>query len=130
MATKDKLPLRQLFWVRRAQNLEDAQLPNPDGTIGVLFSLSHRPINYRRGPYRLLIEVMDGIWHHEWGCFDEQDQPERYYHSKANAQLEAGLIATVLASDFEKLQARKQQELSDAQRAEVLPIGDQSNGSE
>lgn len=65
----------------------------------VAFCLTHQPSCYRRGPYKLLIEVCSGENHHKWGCFDEQDQPVRYFHSEQNAKGEAEAIARVLWKD-------------------------------
>ena len=73
---------------------------NPDHTCGVRFSIEWMPTCYRRGPYKLLIEVMDTNYHFAWGCFDIQDQPMRYYHSLNNLKAEAQLIADVLVNDF------------------------------
>lgn len=67
---------------------------------GVRFSLVHYPTCYRRGPWRLLIEVSDV--HRTWGCFDDQDQPQRWYHSKERALSEAQAIADVLVADHER----------------------------
>jgi hypothetical protein len=66
---------------------------------GVLFTLGHYPTCYRRGPYRLIIEIPPGPHHHDWGCFDDQDQPMRWFHSKDNAKSESELIAQVLWRD-------------------------------
>jgi len=67
--------------------------------FGVRFSLEYRPSCYRRGPYCLLVEVAHGPDHIKWGCFDDADQPHRYYHKKANAIDEAQSIADVLVRD-------------------------------
>lgn len=75
-----------------------------NGSGGVRFSLVHYPTCYRRGPWRLLVEVEDRT--HEWGCFDEQDQPQRWYHSKTRALEEAEAIAEVLVQDHERKVAR------------------------
>ncbi len=66
---------------------------------GVNFCLSYYSTCYRRGQWRLLIEVYEGANHHKWGCFDQQDQPTRWYHSEVNARSEAELIAQVLLTD-------------------------------
>ena len=66
---------------------------------GVLFSLEYYPSCYRRGPWKLLVEVASGSGHLKWGCFDDQDQPLRWYHSEAAALSEAQAIADVLAKD-------------------------------
>lgn len=78
---------------------EDAVIGDFEGGDGVRFSLSHQPGCYRRGPWRLLVEVAYGPGHLLWGCFDEQDQPQRYYHSRENALSEAEAIAEVLSAD-------------------------------
>ena len=65
----------------------------------VLFTVQFYPTCYRRGPYRLLIQVYQGPNHHLWGCFDDQDQPMRYFHSIENLKSEAELIARVLLTD-------------------------------
>ncbi len=67
---------------------------------GVRFSILHLPTCYRRGPWRLLVEIEDRK--REWGCFDEQDQPMRYYHSLDRLKEEAQAIADVLVRDHEK----------------------------
>jgi len=46
-----------------------------------------------------LVEVAHGPDHIRWGCFDDADQPHRYYHKKANAIDEAQSIADVLVRD-------------------------------
>jgi hypothetical protein len=66
---------------------------------GVTFSLSFRMTCYRRGQWRMLIRVHEGEHHNDWGCFDETDQPQRYYHSLENALSEAEAIAAVLLAD-------------------------------
>ncbi len=66
---------------------------------GVQFTLTYYPTCYRRGPWRLLIEVCHGPAHHKWGCFDEADQPLRYYHDEGVAKDEAERIAIVLQAD-------------------------------
>src|SRR5687767_9230988 len=66
---------------------------------GIRFSLEFRPSCYRRGPWRLLIEVCLDENHHRWGCFDDADQPERYYHYEESAKAEAEAIAIVLLKD-------------------------------
>lgn len=76
---------------------EEAQLGEPSD--GVLFYLTYHPTCYRRGPWRLLIEVCSGVNHRSWGYFDESDQPMRYYHDKQNAIREAQEIANVLWAD-------------------------------
>lgn len=78
----------------------EAVLKNPDETVGVRFSLDVYPTCFRRGPYRLLIDVESGPYHIAWGCFDHQDQPMRWYHSKDTAMSEAQAIADVFVRDF------------------------------
>jgi hypothetical protein len=65
---------------------------------GVRFHVELLPTCYRRGPFKLLIEVA-GLNHTQWGCFDDQDQPLRYYHLKENLRSEAREIAKVLLAD-------------------------------
>lgn len=69
---------------------------------GVRFSIAHQPSNYRRGPFKLLIEMCLGSNHYKWGCFDFQDQPIRYFHKLENLKSEAELIARVLLKDRAK----------------------------
>jgi len=66
------------------------------------FGISICPTCYRRGPYRLLIEICGNENHIKWGCFDDQDQPTRYYHDLRNAISECELIARVLLIDRTK----------------------------
>lgn len=63
---------------------------------GVRFLLMHQPSCYRRGKWKLLIEVCGGEAHRLWGCFDDQDQPVRYYHNETCARQEAESLAQVL----------------------------------
>lgn len=103
----DRAP--RLAWKRYEQGLgasDEAVLLNPDGSPGVRFSLEHYPTCYRRGPWKLLIEVLDGPHHLAWGCFDAQDQPMRWFHSRNNALAEAEIIATVLTMDFKPERVR------------------------
>lgn len=72
---------------------------------GVRFSLMHMPTCYRRGPWRLLIEVSDRYV--TWGCFDDQDQPMRFFHSPDRAKEEAQAIADVLVADRERKEKRR-----------------------
>lgn len=78
---------------------QEATIGDFVGGDGVRFTLDHRPTCHRRGPWHLLIEVASGKFHHAWGCFDEQDQPSRWYHSQDAAQEEARLLAAVLLKD-------------------------------
>lgn len=86
-----------LQWKQTGPHHEEAKLGREGD--GVLFSLSYYPTCYRRGPWRLLVEVFDGPHHHEWGCFDEADQPMRNFHHRDNALGEAQAIADVLWKD-------------------------------
>lgn len=65
----------------------------------VMFSITYYGTCYRRGRYRLMIEVTHGPKHHDWGCLDSADQPMRNYHSLWNAVEEAELVAAVLEKD-------------------------------
>jgi hypothetical protein len=67
---------------------------------GVRFSVMHMATCYRRGPWRLLIEIEDQ--HRTWGCFDDQDEPTRYYHSLDRLKAEAQAIADVLVADHSR----------------------------
>jgi len=87
-----------LEW-REATYCLEATVGNFDGGDGVRFSLEHRSTCYRRGPWRLLVEVASGPGHVKWGCFDEADQPMRYYHNEECARREAQSIADMLAAD-------------------------------
>ncbi len=89
----------------------EAQLGTKDD--GVSFCITSHPTCYRRGKWRLLVEVCGGVHHHDWSCFDEQDQPMRWYHSKENALSEAQAIASVLWSDRQK-EAKNKTEWLDA----------------
>jgi hypothetical protein len=73
-----------------------AYLGNYPGGDGVMFSLEYFATCYRRGKYRLIIEVASGPMHEAWGCFDDQDQPMRYFHKQSNALDEAEQIARIL----------------------------------
>lgn len=88
----------KLEW-RDTQWGPEALLGDFAGDDGVRFSLMHMPTCHRRGPWRLLVEVADA--RREWGCFDEQDQPMRWYHSEQRAREEAQAIADVLVADHE-----------------------------
>jgi hypothetical protein len=78
---------------------EEAVIGSPDAGDGVTFTLQHQPTCYRRGPYKLLVEVASGPGHTKWGCFDDQDQPERWFHKLENAKDEADSLARVLLQD-------------------------------
>lgn len=84
---------------RVAERVMEATIGDFERGDGVRFTLDHRPTCYRRGPWHLLIEVASGPHHHAWGCFDEQDQPSRWYHDQHAAQEEARRIAAVLVRD-------------------------------
>jgi hypothetical protein len=73
---------------------------------GVRLSIMHMPTCYRRGPWRLLVEIEDR--NATWGCFDEQDQPMRWYHSLQRLQEEAQAIADVLMADHDRKLERAQ----------------------
>jgi hypothetical protein len=64
------------------------------GGLGARFTLQEFPTCHRRGTWRLLIEVTNS-----WGCFDDQDQPQRWYHKAENAWSEASAIAEALIKD-------------------------------
>lgn len=85
-------------------NSEEAAIGQFDDGDGVRFSLVCYPSCYRRGAWRLLVEVAEGSRHHLWGCFDDQDQPMRYFHSEECARREAQAIANVLLMDRGKCQ--------------------------
>jgi hypothetical protein len=85
---------------RVIETYHEAQLGTPDD--GVRFTINDHPTCYRRGRYKLLIEVCGGENHHKWGCFDEQDQPARWFHNFSNAVDEAQRIAVVLLTDRNK----------------------------
>jgi hypothetical protein len=80
----------------------EAQLGTPED--GVLFSLDCYRTCYRRGPWKLVVEVCGGENHHKWGCFDDQDQPLRWYHNRECAEREAESLAKVLWADRYKEQ--------------------------
>ena len=86
----------ELHW-EPVDNHFEAQLGAPED--GVSFCLTRHPTCHRRGPWRLLVEVCGGANHYLWGCFDEADQPMRWYHAKEAALSEADAIATVLWRD-------------------------------
>jgi hypothetical protein len=78
---------------------QEAVLGDFEEGDGVRFSLEYYPTCYRRGRWRLLVEVAQGPAHKLWGCFDDQDMPLRWYHFEANAKAEAQEIARVLLAD-------------------------------
>jgi hypothetical protein len=87
-----------LVWTNQGSYWE-AVVGDFDGGDGVRFSLHHMQTCYRRGPWKLLIEVASGHGHHLWGCFDDADQPTRYYHFEDSARNEAQAIARILVAD-------------------------------
>ena len=87
-----------LIWKKTPWGME-AILADFSGGDGVRFSLEHVPTCYRRGPWKLYVEVTSSPNHHKWGCFDDADQPTRWYHRRSNAVDEAALIAEVLWKD-------------------------------
>ena len=93
-----------LEWKEKEFGIE-ATLGDFEGEGGARFSLVHYPTCYRRGPWRLLVEVVDRT--HEWGCFDEQDAPMRWFHSKTRALEEAQAIADVLVRDHDRKEAHR-----------------------
>ena len=78
----------------------DAVMGDHENRDGVHFTIEFVPTCYRRGQFKLLIEVLDKD--RTWGCFDEQDQPMRYFHSMDRLKGEADAIALVLAKDHER----------------------------
>lgn len=66
---------------------------------GARFTLEYVGTCYRRGRWKLLVEVFEGPKHHDWGCFDSADQPMRWYHVLENAIEEAEAVAAVLLAD-------------------------------
>ncbi len=86
-----------LEW-KQCEYHEEAKLGSEE--LGfVTFSLSYHPSCHRRGPWRLFVEVDSGPHHYAYGCFDDQDQPMRYFHKEANARDEAEMIADVLLAE-------------------------------
>jgi len=79
---------------------KEAIMGDFNGDDGVRFSIEVLQTCYRRGRHKLLVEVADKF--KTWGCFDEQDQPMRYYHTLACLQIEAQAIADVLWRDHEE----------------------------
>lgn len=90
--------MNKLEW-KKQDGYEEALLGEYTAGDGVRFTLTIHPTCYRRGPYKLLIEVAGGENHHKWGCFDEDDQPTRWFHGKEVAFYEAQAIADVLYFD-------------------------------
>jgi hypothetical protein len=90
-----------LKWKPVALGYEEAIIGDFEHGDGARFSLEFRATCYRRGPWRLLVEIAKGPQHHTWGCFDDADQPERNYHHEDCARREAQAIAAVLLKDRE-----------------------------
>lgn len=88
----------ELSWQTR-DGYREAIVGDFKGGDGLRLSLVHYPTNHRRGPWKLLIEICGGPHHHDWGCFDEDDHPVRYYHHYLNALSEAKSIVEVLVRD-------------------------------
>lgn len=86
-----------LTWQRDSDNNRVAYLGIDSD--GARFDLTYTPTCYRRGIWRLNIMVHGGPAHHQWGCFDDADQPTRWYHIEENAMEEAEEIAKVLLRD-------------------------------
>ena len=93
---------------------------------GVRFSINRMPTCYRRGQWRLLIEVEDRT--HTWGCFDEPDQPMRYYHSLERLKAEAQAIADVLVADHDKKTGRVKKKRSQPESCIQPPCVCPANG--
>lgn len=91
--------MKLLHWKKtdHPAKYETAILGVPDDNV--VFTLTYHPTCYRRGPWRLLIEVCGGENHLRWGCLDEADQPLRNYHLEESARAEADEIARVLLED-------------------------------
>lgn len=81
---------------------QEGHLQDFEGGDGVRFTITYARTCYRRGPYKLLIEVAHGPNHEKWGCFDGQDQPMRYYHNDFALHAEIDAIAKVLLEDRRK----------------------------
>lgn len=96
-AKEPAAPNRLTWWKSETYSYRSALLGTHSD--GVRFTIEHMPTCYRRGPYRLHIEVLLGEHHHQWGCFDAQDQPTRHYHKLEVALSEAQDIADVLWAD-------------------------------
>lgn len=97
LTTEDSRP-SLLAW-KSYGGYREAILGDFEGGDGARFYLEHVPTCYRRGQYKLFVEVAQGKRHHWWGCFDAADQPLRWYHDEAAARSEAQHIADVLWTD-------------------------------
>ena len=95
----DQEPLEAVLVWKKIDGYQEASLGPYGNGDGVRFTLSFYLTCYRRGKWRLLIEVCGGPNHEKWGCFDEADQPMRWFHSEQNAKSESQLIANVLVAD-------------------------------
>lgn len=95
-----KPPTLLLDW-KDCGGWEEAHLGDFEKGDGVRFTLERYATCYRRGPWKLLIEVASGPGLIKWGCFDDQDQPVRWYHYEGSAKIEADAIAQVLKKDRE-----------------------------
>jgi len=95
-----------LIWCQ-VDDYEEATVGDYKNGNGVLFTLEHYPTCYRRGPWRLLVEVAAGPRHNDWGCFDDADQPMRWYHRVEHARLEAAEIGRVLMADYIRRSAER-----------------------
>lgn len=98
LTTDDSRP-SLLAWKTQSDRYWEADLGDFDGEDGVRFYLENIPTCYRRGPYKLLVRVAGGVRHTWWGCFDDADQPVRWYHEESVARSEAQRIADVLWTD-------------------------------
>lgn len=87
-----------LVWLRCKYH-DEAVIGDFIGGDGVRFTLEKYPTCYRRGPWKLMIEVAEGPGHEKWGCFDFQDQPVRFFHQESAARSEAEIMAKVLQVD-------------------------------
>lgn len=72
-------------------SFHEAVLGDFEGGDGARFSITPHPTCHRRGQHKLLIEVTPS-----WGCFDEADQPMRWYHDLEVAFSEAQRIADAI----------------------------------
>lgn len=86
----------RLDWEKIGNSAMVSHLGDFPGGDGVRFVSQFFPTCHRRGKWRLTVEVAGGPGHELWGCFDDQDQPVRNYHSPETMFLEAEAIAEVL----------------------------------
>lgn len=94
--------LGTLKWEKGGKYHEVAYIGDFAAGDGVRFSLEYYSSCYRRGQWKLSVEVSGGVDHFKWGCFDDQDQPIRWYHREESARTEAEAIAAVLLADRAK----------------------------